>query len=326
MMQGKNVLVIDNQEVGRSSVVAAGIINPITGKKFVKSWKFDELQSVFVPFYRQVAQFLGENHFFEKTIYRTINDTAQLNEWNNRLGMEGYRGFMEAVKPDLPLFKTNGWIGQINNGYQLMIPKLLDDVRSLLKSRNSILEEKFDYEKFDATSITYKNIQAERIIFCEGFRGSQNPYFKNLDWIGTKGEVLLFEMNNFPRNTLFKSKMFATPFGQKNQIWFGANYENDYANVLPTPKRKEELQHLVEETFTGALKPVAHLAAIRPTNKDRRPYIGSHPNYKNVHILNGLGAKGSSLAPFLVLKLYAHIFENGAIENEFNVQRCTKLR
>ena len=33
---GKNVLVMDNNYIGSSSKVAAGIVNPITGKKFIK--------------------------------------------------------------------------------------------------------------------------------------------------------------------------------------------------------------------------------------------------------------------------------------------------
>ncbi|MFT5168556.1 MAG: glycine oxidase, partial [Saprospiraceae bacterium] len=36
--RGKTVQIIDNHHNGASSSIAAGIINPITGRRFAKSW------------------------------------------------------------------------------------------------------------------------------------------------------------------------------------------------------------------------------------------------------------------------------------------------
>ena len=40
-----------------------------------------------------------------------------------------------------------------------------------------------------------------------------------------------------------------------------------------------------------------HLAAVRPTVRDRRMIIGGHPQRQDLFIFNGLGTKGASLAP-----------------------------
>ncbi len=39
------------------------------------------------------------------------------------------------------------------------------------------------------------------------------------------------------------------------------------------------------------------LAGVRPTVKDRRPLIGTHPMHSQLHVLNGLGTRGVMLGP-----------------------------
>ncbi|MEZ5054264.1 MAG: hypothetical protein R2807_05785 [Chitinophagales bacterium] len=39
-------------------------------------------------------------------------------------------------------------------------------------------------------------------------------------------------------------------------------------------------------------------AAIRPTTKDRRPFVDQHPIHKNIFIFNGMGTVRISLSPF----------------------------
>jgi len=64
-----------------------------------------------------------------------------------------------------------------------------------------------------------------------------------------------------------------------------------------------------------------HFAGIRPTVKDRRPLVGTHPNYKNMHILNGLGTRGVMLAPSMAMNLYDYIENNVALEHYVNIDR-----
>lgn len=40
---------------------------------------------------------------------------------------------------------------------------------------------------------------------------------------------------------------------------------------------------------------------------DRRPLIGTHPDYNNVHLLNGFGTRGVLGAPLLSKWLFDHI-------------------
>src|SRR5687768_15763029 len=53
---GKSILVIDDNHRSSSSRVAAGLINPITGRRMVKTWLID----ILLPFCEQEYNRLGE--------------------------------------------------------------------------------------------------------------------------------------------------------------------------------------------------------------------------------------------------------------------------
>jgi glycine/D-amino acid oxidase-like deaminating enzyme len=72
-------------------------------------------------------------------------------------------------------------------------------------------------------------------------------------------------------------------------------------------------------------KIVDHKASVRPANIERRPFVGFHPTYKNVGILNGMGTKGCSLAPFFAKQLADHIISGNEILVEADIKRFTKI-
>ena len=56
--EGKTFLVIDNNKVDSSSKVAAGIINPITGRRYVTTWMIDEVMPFAIDTYRSLESYL----------------------------------------------------------------------------------------------------------------------------------------------------------------------------------------------------------------------------------------------------------------------------
>ena len=66
-------------------------------------------------------------------------------------------------------------------------------------------------------------------------------------------------------------------------------------------------------------------AGIRPATKDRRPFVGFHPSNKKIGIINGLGSKGISLAPYCTKILIDNIFNNKNINKEINIKRYISL-
>ena len=71
---------------------------------------------------------------------------------------------------------------------------------------------------------------------------------------------------------------------------------------------------------------VNHFAGVRPTVKDRRPLVGTHPIHSQLHVLNGLGTRGVMLGPYLANQLFQLIEENIPLEKEIDIVRCYKKK
>jgi glycine/D-amino acid oxidase-like deaminating enzyme len=63
------------------------------------------------------------------------------------------------------------------------------------------------------------------------------------------------------------------------------------------------------------------MTGIRPTVDDRRPVIGAYPGHQGQYIFNGMGTKGTSLAPFWAEQLIAHIVENAPLPAQISPAR-----
>ncbi len=67
------------------------------------------------------------------------------------------------------------------------------------------------------------------------------------------------------------------------------------------------------------------LAGLRPATLERRPFVGLHPLHPSIGILNGMGTKGCSLAPYFAKQLTDHLVYNMPIAPDADVKRFTKI-
>ena len=72
MRQGKKVLVIDSFDANSSSQVAAGLVNPITGRRIVKSWMADTLIPFAETFYSAVENEFGKLFYHKMDVLEVI--------------------------------------------------------------------------------------------------------------------------------------------------------------------------------------------------------------------------------------------------------------
>ena len=102
-----------------------------------------------------------------------------------------------------------------------------------------------------------------------------------------------------------------------------ARLRNGLINV-PTEDGKSELIDRLKEIISCDYEIIAHQAGVRPTVKDRKALIGTHPNYPNLHILNGLGTRGVMLAPTMALHLFNSIENGFVLDKNIDIKRFTK--
>jgi glycine/D-amino acid oxidase-like deaminating enzyme len=319
-------IIIDEPKENTASKVAAGIINPVTGRRIVKTWMIDEIMPFATNAYQQFGNQFGIDTIGQKNIIDFF-PTKQIQE-----------AFEERVTENAPYLQLNNTIdftayfnyhlgyGIIEPCYVVQVQKIISTWRNFLQENNLLIETAFDVEnvQVENDSIIYENIVAHKIIFADGEACSTNKWFKNLPWAANKGEALIIECVGLSEDYIYKKGITIAPIGN-HQFWVGANYIWDYMDNKPTEKFYNETKHQLDQILKIPFTIVAHKAAIRPANIERRPFVGFHPIQKNIGILNGMGAKGSSLAPFFANELVQNMMNNASITAEADVARFAKV-
>ncbi|WP_178989743.1 NAD(P)/FAD-dependent oxidoreductase [Winogradskyella schleiferi] len=321
--KNKTFVVFDNNSQ-KSSIVAAGLYNPVILKRFSEVWKAKEQLEIALPVYAKIENELNIKIDHKLRILRRFTSIQEQNKW-----------FTSSDKPNLEPFlstqlvkNTNSAIdapygfGEVLHAGRIDTETLISNYKTFLKEIDCFEERSFEYGEiqFQTESIQYENIKAKQIIFAEGFGVKQNPYFNDIPLTGSKGEILTIKAPNLKIDYAIKSSVFVIPLGS-DLYNVGATYDNVDKSNQPTDNAKEELLSKVKSFIKCDFEVVNHVAGIRPTVKDRRPLIGRHPKQKNVYVLNGLGTRGVMIAPYVAKKLYNFIENNEALGSEIDVNR-----
>lgn len=325
--KGHSFVVLDNASQV-SSRVAAGVFNPVILKRFTPVWNADEQLENLVPFYKEISQRLKKEYvmYFETLkVFKSIEDQ---NNWfmacDNPL-LEKY------MNPKILKNKVHGvqyfeGFGEVKGTGRVLVKKMLEDYTTYLKSKHQFLSDSFEYEALEVgeNHVTYKNMQAKKVVFAEGYGLKENPYFNYLPLTGTKGEMLFIKAPDLKLSEQIKSALFVLPMGE-DVYWVGATFNWTDKTLGATSKGRKELLEKLNSMLTVPYQVLEQFGGIRPTVKDRRPLLGKHPIHKNLIVFNGLGTRGVMIAPTAAKKLYNHVENNQPLEKELSIERFTAL-
>jgi len=196
MRSGAIVHVIDDRPVSNSSRVAAGLFNPITGRKMVKTWLADEIFPLIGPFYSGLEKTLGVQIYYPRPMYRPFFSIAEQNDWTGKMADPAYSHYVSGIhQSSLGLDEVEDPFGGLMLNYTgfVDLPTLLDAVHFHLVGLGSYSHELFDVEKLDAENKEYPGFAYDRLIFCEGTEAAKNHFWELLKFNLVKGEVLFCE-------------------------------------------------------------------------------------------------------------------------------------
>lgn len=324
---GKKVMVIDLPSANQSSRIAAGLYNPITGKKMVKTWNADLLFPEIEPLYSHLEKVLDSKFLYKKKIYRPFLNIEEQNEWMGKTGDPGFepyfdRIFSKEVYPEV--VNPFGGILLKNSGY-LDINTLLTAYSGYLKKKDLLLEEEFEEEflEIKESGFLYKGISAKGIVYCNGLGAMKSRFFSNLPFAPVKGEILDL-VQRFNPDEIINRGVFRISLPNGNQR-VGSTYTSHDLDQGPTENAKNELLEKLEKLVpTPVLSIQSHRFGIRPATKDRKPFIGEHPGHPGVYIFNGFGAKGVSLIPYYSKMMVEMLLNGQQLEKEINIARIKK--
>ena len=322
--QGADYLIVDNDHKGSSSVVAAGIVNPVVFKRNTTSWNVDKLLPVCIDFFRTEEEKLKEAFFEALDYYRLFSSYEDQNNWS-------------AKSPEIPYFGTiinntqddiinDFGLGKLEQAYALDVSTYLKLSQEWLFMSAKIIHAKIDYSRIDLNkkriSTSSEEIEFNSIIFCEGFQNHLNPWFNYLPFKPVKGEILTIEFEK-PINNTYSKGIFVKPVNNGNAL-VGSTYNWNDIDDIPSAKGKSELADKLAAITNAPYNVLDHKAGIIPTVKDRRPLLGQHPEIKNLYIFNGLGTKGVMIAPFYARQLVDFIIGDQQLDQEVDIDRFVK--
>ncbi len=321
-------IVIDDKRKNAPSRVAAGIINPVTGRRIVRTWMIEKLLPYTWDFYTQLGTELGLQSISKKKIIDFFPAPQMKIAFDERLN----EGETYLQKPQdetifLDHFNYDFGFGCISPAYTVHLENILPAWRSKLIEGNNLLEEEFDFAhlKILNDGIEYKNTTAKQIIFCDGVQSNQNPYFNKLPFAPNKGEMLIVEIPELSNEYLYKKGMTLAPLATKDLFWLGSNYLWEFDNENISEVFYKQAEALLKSWLKVSYKIVDHKVSVRPATLERRPFVGFHPVYPVIGILNGMGTKGYSLAPFFAKQLTGYIVYKKPISPEAAVNRFKKI-
>ena len=320
--RNKSVVVFDENRAQTSSKIAAGLVNPITGRRFVLSWKFEEFNNITKPFYLDWQSDGCPDLVRPTPIKRAMEDRRFIDDVEAKTSDPYYKEYIQSTTLSQDTYIKPTEINyQISQAYRVNIQSLLENTRDELRSTDSLITQSFEYEALDVQDhgVKYKSWQANHIIFCEGAQGQHNPWFGHLPFQPTKGELFLLK-NPKTLDFAYKRDLILLPM-KDDLLWCGALNFWEFEDDLPSNEGEMILLQKLKKIYHPDPYIENHLAAIRPTVRDRRPLIGYHPQYPRLIIFNGLGTKGTLLAPFFGKQLLASMYENAEILPEANIKR-----
>jgi glycine oxidase len=283
-----------DRENGGSSRVAAGLINPVTGKNFEPTPRIGDFLPEALEFYIALEGLLETTFWHPLPILRLAGDDK---EWSKML--------TKTSRPDVACWLSNNgapvdvdaWLGalELSGGGRL-------DTRAFLDASREFFRQRGIYQHAD---VSPGEAGGQRI-WCDGAAGLLGGRY------GThrcaKGEILTLRAESWDQTRIrIGAGGWLVPLGH-GLFKSGSTYEWDQLDESPTEAGKEKVFTTARRLGgEGNVEVIAHEAGIRPILRRSEPLIG--PLGNGDWMFNGLGSKGSIFAPGMARRLKEWISE-----------------
>jgi glycine oxidase len=326
LQRKKRILVIDQPTGNSSSRIAAGLFNPITGKKMTKTWLADTLFPYLHDYYQAVEARTAQRFFFPMPLYRPFLSIEEQNEWMAKSAEPAYGPYIDTIyqRATIPGIH-DPWGGLLLRqcGY-LDTTAYIEAVRGWITEEATLLPETFDPARLQVlpAGVEYGGYSARHIIFCQGVAPAVG--FEWLPVKPLKGETIRIK-TDFRHNAIINRGVYLVPGAKPGERRVGATYDFHDRSQTITLAAKETLIQKLQELVDFPYEVTGQEWGFRPTVPDRRPLVGVHPERPFMAVFTGLGTKGVSLSPYFSEVLIHRMENHTALNKEIDIERYKSL-
>jgi glycine/D-amino acid oxidase-like deaminating enzyme len=325
--RGFSIHIMDDAHATAASQVEIAVINPVTGRRYAKSWEIDSLIPLADATYTHIEALLQAKYLSAVNLIQILPDDRTEEIWMMR---SADPEFQEYLDPEITTLHLPGVhevsAGRILNGRHLRISALLSDARRWFLDQGLLTTTEFQPAHLELTDsgLSYGDGSYHHIVFCQGNRVLSNPYFKFLEVYPMKGEYLICKIPGLELKEHIKSNISLIPLDQPDHYWCGSTYDRYNQDPKPTTTGRDYLLKQLSKILKMDVEVIQQGVGIRATTRDRRPYVGAHPDHTRVHVITGLGTKGISLAPYCAEVLADSLETSAEIPDEVDILRHTR--
>jgi glycine/D-amino acid oxidase-like deaminating enzyme len=291
------------EATGATTAAAAGIVNPITGRRLVKTWRLDELLPLARATYQSMGQVLDTPLWREMRVRRIFADERE----RATLAAKRLTG---ELAPYLGSGDDTGcWF---ENAGCVDLAGLLTGLRARWQAKGTFAGWRVD-----------PSAELGRyawVIDCRGVGGAECASWGFVPWEFSKGEVLEVRAPGLAAGVILNRRHWLLPLGGERAL-VGATHEPAVRDRQPTPAGRDALEASAAVLAGNAVEVLAQRAGIRVNLPDKRPVAGPHPQVRGLGIVNGLGAKGVLFAPFLAQQWTAFLLRKADFLADVSVAR-----
>jgi glycine oxidase len=294
-----------------SSRIGAGIINPVTGQRLVKSWRVDALLPAALATYRELESALGLPLLTPMRVRRFFHDERERRVFAEKLA----RG---ELAPYAGAADEAGFF--IEGAARVDTAVLIAAMRVRLRTAGRLREEQVD--------VSAERARRDLVILCTGAARVSGEAARVFDFARlqpAKGETLTLELAEagaapVAAEVILNDGHWVLPLAD-GRLRVGATFEPGVADRMPTATAREALERSAARLLQRKFRVVAHEAGLRVTTPDKHPVAGRSPRDPGLGIFNGLGSKGALLAPGLARQWMNHLTEAVPFDAAVDVRR-----
>lgn len=323
---GHSYVVMDSEARPASSRVAIGLINPVTGKRLVKSWLYETFLRDALNTYASLEEELGIPLVRSLPLLKFHATREEDSLFCDRVDDDDSYLHIRDSRQFEDVFQAPNGVGEIGPCYLVDGVSLISAWRERLKMAGHLRAEEFSWNEFRLGNegVCYRDIHAKMLICCEGAAALGNPYFSRLPFSLNKGETVLARIPGLNPAYCYDRSLKIVPV--KDDLFrVGSSFDWEYKDLSPTATFKERVEAQLRSWLKLPFDLRDQAAGERPSSADYRPFLGFHPLHPQLGVLNGLGTKGFLQAPHLAAMMASHLVSQTALMPEVSISRFTRI-
>jgi glycine/D-amino acid oxidase-like deaminating enzyme len=338
--RGYRVLIYDEPRPDAASRVAAGLMNPVAGKRFALTWRAHDTLPYAVDFYRALGAELGETYLQEAPILKVFGSPDEQQQMLARAAQpqDPWQGFVAEIDPrpiEQPGLLAPHGGAWLRGGGHVRTEPLLAALARQGRAAGWLREETFDWQALVAepaggASYAPGGVRATQVVCCQGAAALACPHFHWLPLTPNRGAVLDVAVPGLSMAQVLNRGAYVVPGAAEEQFRVGATYRwSPFApDAALGPAGSDDERELAGRLAGLTALPFAVLGerrGVRPAVRDRRPLLGRHPRLPWLSLFGGFGSKGVSLAPRLAALLADYLAGAATLWPEADIGRYAHL-